>query len=307
MKNTEQTKHKVLIVGCGDLGIRTAKLLVNIGREVVGARRKVSALPEYITPLALNLSQPETMEAVARQDWQVVIVTLTADDYTEKAYKETYVQGLNRLLQVLERRSSTIDKATRPLVLFASSTSVYHQDDGSCIDENSETAPSSFSGRCMLEAEQLLAESLFPSVAVRFGGIYGSGRGGRLLTQLAQGKICPDKPLKYSNRIHIEDCAALLVHLIQRHERSEPLSPIYLAVDNEPTPIREVMEWLASQMDIKLSGLTVTDSIQRGGNKRCKNKQLLEIGFQFNHASYRQGYQSVLEEYVAGCINQRVE
>lgn len=295
--NNVKSSGKILIVGCGQMGISVAELLVSGGMTVYGARRNVQALPEFITPVSLDLTQPESLDVLAEHCWQAVIVTLTADTFSEQAYRSTYVDGLDHLLQALKKHQPSAEVAPLPLILFASSTSIYHQNDGSWIDETSETQPVSFSGCCMLEAERLLDSAAFPTVAIRFGGIYGAGRGGRLLNQLGDGKICPAKPKKYSNRIHIEDCAALLAYLIQRHDQNGSISSVYLAVDSEPTPIREVMEWLADQMDIDYRGLTATDSFQRGGNKRCNNKQLLDIGFQFKYPSFKQGYQVLLDSY----------
>ena len=55
---------------------------------------------------------------------------------------------------------------------------MYSQNDGGWVDEDSPTEPDSFSGRRLLEAEQILAASPFGTVSLRLGGIYGPGRTG---------------------------------------------------------------------------------------------------------------------------------
>ena len=97
---------------------------------------------------------------------------------------------------------------------FASSTSVYAQHQGEWVDETSPTESESFSGRCIRHGEQLLADYPWPAVAVRFGGIYGPGRT-RLIDSVRDGSASrsPGAPI-YTNRIHRDDCARVLEHLL---------------------------------------------------------------------------------------------
>jgi nucleoside-diphosphate-sugar epimerase len=286
------SSNKILMVGCGDLGIATAKRLQVAGYQVVGARRSIDKLPSSLPGIAIDITQPETLTALAQQDWHAVIITLTADSFNREAYQATYVDGLNNVL------NSLAGCVKAPLVLFASSTSIYHQNDGSIVDECSETNPSSFSGQAMLQAEQLLNDYDGASCALRFGGIYGRGLG-RLAQRLTEGYICPREPVLYSNRIHFEDCSRALVHLVDLYQVAEPtstLAPCYLAVDNQPALLRDVMEWLAVQQGIQVETLQDSEAPIRGGNKRCNNATLLETGFVLQYPDYRAGFAAVLAE-----------
>ncbi|MDA8694063.1 sugar nucleotide-binding protein [Pseudomonadales bacterium] len=286
------SSNKILMVGCGDLGIATAERLQASGYQVVGARRSIGKLPSSLPGIAIDITQPETLTTLAQQDWHAVIITLTADSFNREAYQATYVDGLNNVL------NSLAGCAKAPLVLFASSTSIYHQNDGSIVDECSETIPSSFSGQAMLQAEQLLNDYNGESCALRFGGIYGRGLG-RLAQRLTEGYICPREPVLYSNRIHFEDCSRALVHLVGLYQAAEPtsiLAPCYLAVDNQPALLRDVMEWLAVQQGIQVETLQDSEAPIRGGNKRCNNATLLETGFVLQYPDYRAGFAAVLAE-----------
>jgi uncharacterized protein YbjT (DUF2867 family) len=72
----------------------------------------------------------------------------------------------------------------------------------------------SFSGRCIRAGEQLLWDSGWPAVVVRFGGIYGPGRT-RLIDSVRDGSATrPAGPPIFTNRIHRDDCARVLEHLL---------------------------------------------------------------------------------------------
>ncbi|NNL56170.1 MAG: sugar nucleotide-binding protein, partial [Pseudomonadales bacterium] len=232
-------KPQLLWLGFGDLAQAARPHLDAAGYTLVAARRNCSQLPASLPALAMDVTRPVTLRALQALAPHAVIITLTAAA-NEAAYRAVYVDGLANVIAALEA------SGTSPLLLFASSTSVYAQNDGSRVDELSATLPAGYSGRCMLEAEALLQCSSLPACAIRFSGIYGGQRNNHLLRVLQQGRVCPAVPAKYSNRIHVEDCARIFVHLLNRYYAGQPLAPVYLACDNHPAPLRDVMLWLAA-------------------------------------------------------------
>ena len=270
---------KALIVGCGDLGIRCARLLVDAGYQVTGARRNSSVLPSWMQHLNVDITQPDTLAAVQSTQWDLVIVALSTRG--EEGYRQVYIDGLSNLLKALPGK---------PFLLFVSSTSVYSQTDGSWINETSPVEPTGFSGRRLLQAEQLLSESGIAYSSLRMSGLYGGGRSNHLLTQLNNGHICPATPIKYSNRIHVDDAARFIVHLADRHSAGKPVDSMYLVSDSLPVPLREVMEWLAEQEAIDTASLVDDYLPQRGGHKRCDNTRMLATGFSCLYGSYREGF-----------------
>lgn len=275
------TKKQALIIGCGDLGLRCARRLADDGWSVTGARRDTSTLPDWIDPLLLDVTYPETLASIAESNWDLVIITLTTRG--EEGYQRVYVEGVNNILSVL---------SGEPLVLFASSTSVYSQSDGSEVDENSPAMPAGFAGKSILEAESLLVKSTFNTCSIRLTGLYGGGRSNHLLKALRSGQICPAEPSKYSNRIHIDDAARLMVHLANQYFTGKKLESVYLAADGNPAPLREIMEWLASENDIDIDSLEETYIARRGGNRRCSNQRVLNSGYEFLYPHYTRGYEA---------------
>lgn len=272
----------ILIAGCGDVGGALAERLRDAGHRVAGLRRRAGLLPAGIEPLAADLGEPATLALLGERRFDIVVVSSAAGRFDEDHYRRVYVEGLANLLDVLRGT---------PHVLLASSTAVYHQCDGEWVDEDSPTEPHGFSGRILLQAEALLRErAAHRATVLRFGGIYGPGRE-RLLREVAAGIGCAREPVRYTNRIHREDCAGILQFLVGRLLRGQALAPLYLGVDSEPAPMWEVRHWIAAELGVALDD--AAGGAQGGrapGSKRCSNRRLLEAGYALRYPDFRAGY-----------------
>lgn len=276
--------NAVLIAGCGDLGTAVGLALASGGRTVIGLRRRAEPLPAPLHALQADLTRPSAL--AGRPDGiGLVYYIATPDRFDDGAYRQAYVVGLRNLLDALARQR----QAPRRLVL-ASSTAVYGQLDGEWVDEDSPTEPNSFSGRRMLESEQLALNSGIPCTVLRFGGIYGPGRE-RMLAKVRNGEPCPAKPPLYTNRIHRDDCVQALLHVAD-----EQVPPgIYLATDDAPCTQCELMDWLADQLGLPRPPRTAAaPGGRRGSNKRCRNDRLKATGFRLRYPSYREGYGALI-------------
>jgi nucleoside-diphosphate-sugar epimerase len=180
------------------------------------------------------------------------------------------------------------------LIIWVSSTSVYGDNNGDWVDETTAPNPVTFSGEILLQAEQIIQNLPCSSTAVRFSGIYGPGRS-RLLSQVQAGKGRPKLPEQWSNRIHADDCGAVLAHLIELFESNKPIEPIYLASDCEPVTQYDIRQWLAQKLDVSL----IAEAVKLGSIRRCSNRLLLDTGFKFNYPSYKEGYAALIEDQKA--------
>ncbi|MEO1367083.1 MAG: SDR family NAD(P)-dependent oxidoreductase, partial [Acidobacteriota bacterium] len=133
--------------------------------------------------------------------------------------------------------------------------------------------------------------------AVRLAGIYGPGRT-RLIDSVRSGEaVIYDDPPRYTNRIHVDDCARLLRHL---GEVPDPAST-YIGVDHDPATDRDVKEWLAAALGAPTPP-SAADRPEaraggrRGGNKRCSNRRVAGAGFVFSYRDFRAGYGALLED-----------
>jgi len=271
----------VLIAGCGDLGTEVGLRLVALGQNVVGLRRNAGLLPAALTGQSVDLSR-QRPEVPA--DTDLVIVAIAAGNPDPAVYRAAYVTGLANLLDALDAAQVTPRR-----FLMVSSTAVYDVNDGSTVDEETPANPGPGTDAILLEAEQLLRSRIPSAVVLRLGGIYGPGRE-RLIDQVRAGRATLAARGRLTNRIHRDDAAAMIVHLLCRAKAPDPL---YLGVDSTPVPAAEVLAFLAAELGLQEPEIVETGS-RRGGDKRVSNRRILETGFSFSYPSYREGYRAVL-------------
>ncbi len=278
---------QVLLAGCGDLGITLGEQLLEQGFAVTGLRRNADKLPASFNRISIDLTQPEQLQQLAGTSFDVVVMTFTPTEYSEAGYRQAYVKTTENVL-------GAITLAPNALILFASSTGVYHQSDSSWVDETSPTEPARYSGQLMLQAEELVKTVNTTAVNVRFGGIYGGGRN-RFIDKVKEGACWPEQS-HYTNRIHRRDCVGVLKYLIQCHQEGRDLDNCYVAVDDQPSTLAEVMHWMREQLNI--AGGDSENVLRRSGSKRCSNRRLRQLGYEFIYPSYREGYGAVMANLV---------
>lgn len=279
-----------LIIGYGDIGQRLSQRLLSAGYRVTAVGRRARVASTSLVELRqCDATNEGEISTLLQNPFEILVITLTPDQRSDDGYRQTYVQSLSNIVRGLARQP------WRPrLVLFVSSTSVYGQNDGSRVDESSPAIPTGFSGKRLLEAERLLLSADVGGCVVRFSGIYGPGRR-RLLDQVRAGQGCAPEPVAYTNRIHADDCAGVLAHLIDLSARGETLSPLYLGTDCEPAPLHEVQQWLANRLGFPADHLQETPSTRRAGSKRCDNQLLLASGYRFEYPDFRAGYGELID------------
>jgi nucleoside-diphosphate-sugar epimerase len=271
---------RVLIAGAGYVGLAIAALLAD-EHEVYVLRRSPSPtqIPGVRTVIA-DLTTSASLRDLPRMD--AVAITVSADDRSPDAYQRAYVTS------VLQLRSQLEVESFRPnRWIFTSSTAVYGHSRGEFVDEDSSTDPSGFAGRTLLRAEQEVLAAPWTATVLRLGGIYGPGRT-RLVEQVRNGEATAPSTPTYTNRIHRDDAAGALRHLLLMPDPE----PVYLGVDHEPAERGEVLAWLAERLgapEPRVSPQTTTR-----GNKRARNDRLVRSGYQFRYPTYREGYASLI-------------
>ncbi len=283
----------VLIVGCGDVGIRTGLLLVEQGWSVTGVRRNPAKLPADFVGQAANYTQPGSLDFMARLQPDFVVATFNPADRSIAGYKAGFQTAMGNLLAGLGPH--------RPRqLLMASSTRVFAEANGGWVDETSALTVDDPWALEIIAAEQQLLASGLPASVVRFAGIYGVP-GGRLLSRIRRGELCPQAPVSYTNRIHRDDCGGFLAHLLLLAQAGQSLLPVYVGVDDQPAPRYEVESWLAGEMGFQelVAGQPAAgDEPTRhnsAGHKRCRNSALRDSGYRLIYPDYKSGYTALLD------------
>ena len=282
----------VLITGCGYVGAALGVLLAGEGHFVRGMRRNTDNLPESIKPIKADIHD-EDLADLLPEGLDFIFYAVASGGGGEAGYRAAYAQGPKNLIKALDMKGESPRR-----IFFTSSTAVYAQTDGSMVDEESPAQPTHYSGRILLEGERAFLESGHPATILRLSGIYGPGRT-RLIDSVRAGKAeVLAGPPRFTNRIHRDDCAGALAHLMKMDAPDE----IYIGVDDEPADRREVLNWLSDRLDVAQPRETGTGdavSARTAANKRCSNARLKSTGYRFLYPSYREGY----AEMIAGLEN----
>ena len=268
----------VLIAGCGDVGSALAARLLADGHTVYGLRRRPRLLPPGVHPVEGDLRMPDSLRTLPA-GLDVLCYTAAAGERSPRTYRDIYVDGPRNLLRAAARESSV------RRVLYTSSTRVYPQQRGERVDEDSPTGGDDAYALLLLEGEAVVREAAPQAIVVRFAGIYGPGRT-RLIDRVGAGAPCA--AAHYTNRIHRDDCAGVLRHLMQ----AEHPAPLYLGTDHEAATQCEVMDWIAERLGRPAPPRACGGEGVTG--KRCVNARLVASGYRFAYRSFREGYCTVI-------------
>lgn len=285
---------RVLIIGCGYVGMPLGAELAARGHDVCGICRTSERIREIsssgVHPIVTDVTQPTAFQSIEPEfDW--IVNTLSSSKGGIEEYRSVYLEGTQRILQWLMGRAAPRTKR----YVYTSSTSVYAQMDGSIVTEESPTEPQSETSRILIEAENLLRHATrinnFPAVILRVAGIYGPGRG-HLFQQYLRGEasIAGDGS-RIINMVHREDVIRAIIAALESGQSGE----IYNVTDDEPVTQREFFNWLSSQLHLPIPPVmddgksphrkrTVT-------NKRISNEKLrLALSCELKYSTFRQGY-----------------
>lgn len=283
---------RVLIVGCGYVGLPLGAELSRQGHEVYGVRRSAAAGADLraagLQPLIADVTQAATLTALPGPfDWVVNTVAAPRRGGSGE-YREVYLNGTRNLIDWLAGFPPK-------KFVYTSSTGVYGQNDGSVVKETSPTDPTAETAQVLVETEQLLLtaarERRFPAVILRVAGIYGPDRG-HLFRQFLQNKaVITGNGERVLNMIHRDD----LVGVIRAALLSARPGEIYNAVDDEPVTELAFYRWLAETLGRDLPPFGPPEGNTRprtgGKGKKVSNRKLkMELGCRFQYPTFRQGY-----------------
>ncbi len=185
---------------------------------------------------------------------------------------------------------------------YLSTTGVYGDRDGGCVNEDSTLEPTGDRGRRRVAAEaawlDLAARHGLPLHVFRLAGIYGPGR--NALRTLLDGKARRiDKPGQVFSRIHVDDIVQVLAASIARPNPGR----IYNVCDDEAAPPAEVIAHAAGLMGITPPPLIAFEDAELSpmarsfyrDNKRVANQRIKEeLGVRLAYPDYRAGLAALI-------------
>ena len=213
--------NSLLIIGCGDIGLRVGAGLVASGQAVRGQVRSqasADALAQAgIEAVRRDLDEPAVDDGAEHVFWFAPPPNSGSTDPRLRAWL-----ALNRPQRLV----------------YISTTGVYGDCEGRWIDESESLKPQTDRGRRRLDAERALAEHAAEhgteTVILRVPGIYGPGR--LPIARLQAGHaVIDERESPPTNRIHADDLALAAVSAM-RHGVS---GSAYNISDGSPTTMTD--------------------------------------------------------------------
>ena len=208
-------RQRILIVGCGDVGLRVARLLpdrANVMALTSSNGRVTEFRGQNITPLLGNLDDVATLRRLAGLATQVVhLAPPPNDDPHAKIDLRTRV-----LLRALRLRNAP------NAIVYGSTSGVYGDCQGQWVNETRQVNPATSRAHRRVDAEAQLRwfgrSAGVPVHILRIPGIYAPDReGGTPRARLAKGTpVLRASDDVYTNHIHADDLARACLAALRR-------------------------------------------------------------------------------------------
>lgn len=277
---------RTLIIGCGYLGARVAKLWVDQGKIVSAITRSDANAQimqsDGIIPIVADITDPNTLDAI-QQPFDVVLFAVGFDRSRYDDIRMVYVEGLKNVLGQLSEQTKQF--------IYISSTGVYGNSDGGWVTEQTPASPVRPGAKACLEAESLITSSKFGdrSTILRLAGIYGPQRVPRVVA-VENREWSSLSRNGHINLIHVDDGASIVDQVVQQQILGETL----LVSDGKPPNRKDFFEFIA---DLKGTGpidwdvaTSTTVESRAAVDKRIDNRRLIErTGYKFQYPNFEAG------------------
>ena len=295
----------VAILGCGFVGLALGESLAAAGHRAIGVRRSEAGLRDVreagLDAVRADVTDPDSLAAVP--DVDAVVFTASTGGGDADAARRVYVDGLASTIDAFASRDDPPGR-----LVYTSSTGVYGDHGGDWVDEDAELRPASEKAEVLVEAEDVARSAteagIAPTVA-RLGGVYGPDR--------LRVERYVERPVTegYLNLIHRDDAGGVLAFLLELGEEGRTVPDTVLVVDDEPVWKPDLSAWLAEQCGVeappvrtleeRLADDDLSDGAKRRlrGQKRCSNDRLRSLGYEFACPTFRDGYRTAVEDYLA--------
>lgn len=288
----------VLILGCGDIGMRVARLWQRRGMPVRAlARSRESAARLFstgIVPVAGDLDEAQSLAGLVLDGSLVYYLAPPPREGVRD-------QRVRTLLDA--HRAAAPER-----LVYISTTGVYGDRGGEWVDESTPPDPRTDRARRRLDAETVLRtwgrERGVAVVVLRVPGIYGPGRLPR--ARIGEGTPVVDPAeAPPGNRIHADDLAQACIAAALRGEPDA----VYNVADGDPKTTSEYVFAVADALGLERPPTVSMAEAQRissaaalsflAESRRVSNRRMLdELGVELRYPSLEQGIAASLGETV---------
>jgi nucleoside-diphosphate-sugar epimerase len=283
-------RERVLIVGCGDVGLRAARAMRGHVR-LIALTSSPGRVPELraqgIVPLAGNLDEPASLRRLAGLATRVIHLAPPAAQATGAWWRDLRTQALLRALMLRQPPLSLV---------YGSSSGVYGECAGALVGESRPLAPRTPRAQRRADAERWVrhyvrAAHVRASI-LRIPGIYAVDReGGTPRGRLQKGTpVLRAEDDVYTNHIQADDLARAAVAALWRGrpQRAYNVSDdtvlkmgdyFDLAADLYGLPRPQRIARAGAEDALPLSVLSFMDESRRLDNSRLKRELQLRLRY----------------------------
>jgi nucleoside-diphosphate-sugar epimerase len=262
---------------------------------VIGVRRSEAGL-EAVEAAGASAVRADVTDAgtlTAVPDVDAVVFAASSGGRGAAAAREVYVEGLRTAIEAFGTREDAPER-----LVYTSSTGVYGDHDGDWVDEETPQNPTTEKTRVLAAAEEVALSAPMPSTVTRFSGLYGPDR--YRLDRYLDGPVTEG----YLNMVHRDDAAGAVRFALDRD-----VDGVLVVVDDEPVSKWEFADWLADACGVdrppkrttekRLAADDLSTAARRRlrTSKRCANRRLTELGYEFAYPTFREGYRAAIDAY----------
>jgi len=256
MNDKDKPLAHIVIIGCGDIGQRVAKIWKNLEKSVFGIARSENSLnslrQQHIQALSADLDDSASLHKIKSNITKHSLLYYFAPP-PAKGVEDT------RMLNFLHHLNAD---SLPSHVIYISTSGVYGDQQGKLINENTPVNPQVDRAKRRYHAEQQLQQwsikNSVPVTILRVGGIYGPNR-------LPLQRIKDQIPMLHenlapsTNRIHADDLAHVCVAAACQKAEGE----IYNVSDGSNSNMTEYFNTLADFFELPRPPLVDWDEAEK--------------------------------------------
>jgi nucleoside-diphosphate-sugar epimerase len=230
----------VFIAGCGDVGVRVAKLWAARGAATAALARSGESAARLarlgIVPVRGDLDDPATLRGLPLRGAFLYYLAPPPESGEEDPRARAFLAAL--------------PPGEEPAkAVYLSTTAVYGDNRGAWVTEETPAVPATARGKRRLDAERAVLgwgrERGVPVVILRVSGIYGPGR--LPVEAVRRGApVVREGEAPWTNRIHADDLAAVCVAAMERGRDGA----LYNVADGSPGTITQYYNAVADLLGL---------------------------------------------------------
>jgi len=285
------------IVGCGDIGIRVAKLAAARQITVYALSRGNKIAPDSEVPgIELIHCDLDSLDSFSELDLKGAVVLYAAPP-----------PGGG----VIDTRIRNFLAGLRPggepaKVLYISTTSVYGDCGNELVTEERSVNPANHTAKRRCDAERRFRkwgiDKRVPVVILRVAGIYGPGRI-PMQRILSQEPLLDENEVGYTNRIHADDLAEICLAAIEKGEDGD----IFNVCDGEISKMTDYFNTITDLMELpRLPQVPLDEARQvmsplmfsyMTDSRKISNRKMLEaLGIKLKYPTMLEGLKASIAE-----------